>query len=1019
MTEHSLPHFTKEEFENFKTYELAKNKTHRRVEILSLVVSGILLFFYYHIRNYFLGSDFNYLTGWEQFSHLKAFAFQFCFFYFEFVLAVLITSLCGKTCGAIFVWFVFNVTTLSNSNGFSYGLLVMLAAALIANLPARRRWFYSFPKTLLAILVMTLVMGTALGTVFSIYLVGIPDKKELVPILIFLALYVSFMIATISSLLLYLYHRFMPQKIKKLFPESDFSSPEIRRFQKQIVKNRKNHIGGKIICVIIVGSVLVMMVAAGVAGALLNELNNVPSEAESCAFMTKLVQVIVLETIPWIFLVTDFIRVWVAGPLILMSMAVQESSEHQKNPSYEIIADINKLEIENKDEIGVLYDSLKRADGHLHAYLKSVEEKIELEKNLVSAKAASEAKSTFLSSMSHEIRTPINAVLGLDEMILRECDDKTIRSYAQDIQSSGKSLLSIINDILDFSKIEAGKMEIIPADYDLSVMISDLVNMTAGRAESKGLNFIVNVDENMPHKLHGDEARIKQCILNVLTNAVKYTPAGSVTMNIGFEKRDDENIFLKTQVVDTGIGIKEEDLKKLFSPFERIEESRNRSIEGTGLGMSIVKNLLAAMGTHLDVKSVYGKGSDFSFSVAQGVTDWEKIGNYEETKQKFADAQNSYQESFQAPEAKILVVDDTPMNLTVMKGLLKATRIQIDTAENGIVGLEKARSQKYDVIFIDHLMPKMDGLEMLAELKKTAGLNDGTPCIALTANAISGAKEMYLDAGFTSYLSKPIDSAQLEAMLQEYLPSERVLHKGDAGFEEKESVVEPAVVSTSSTTVAPNQSDSLFASIFALDSAQALKNCGSAEVFLQAAENFYESIEEKSAQIEQFAATSDWKNYTILVHALKSSARLIGAMELSEKAKELEALGNEAQKEAAEAITEIREKTPGLVENYRAYLSKLAPLVGKTVISSTSDGFVQASSSASVGKPALTEEKLLDAFSALTEVVSAFDFDTADSIIAELDGYEIPSQYEAQFKQAKKAIRDVDAQKALKVLAVK
>ena len=612
------------------------------------------------------------------------------------------------------------------------------------------------------------------------------------------------------------------------------------------------------------------------------------------------------------------------------------------------------------------------------------------------ANRANKAKDNFLSSMSHEIRTPINAVLGLDEMILRECADKTIRGYAQDIQSSGKSLLSIVNDILDFSKIEAGKMEIIPVDYDLSVMISDLMNMISVKAETKGLQFIVNVDERTPQNLHGDDTRIKQCILNILTNAVKYTPAGSVTMNIGFENSSRNKIILKVQVIDTGIGIKAEDLQKLFSPFERIEEKRNRAIEGTGLGMSIVQNLLTAMGSRLEVQSEYGNGSNFSFAVEQEVTDWKPIGNYAQAKANRAEAAASYTESFQAPNAKVLIVDDTPMNLTVMKGLLKQTRIQIDTAQDGIRGLEKARAEKYDLIFIDHLMPKMDGLEMLSTLNKDGGKSAGMPCIVLTANAISGAKEMYLAAGFSDYLSKPVDSAKLEALLQSYLPRDKVLHKGDTGFAEK--AILHRSVSQNDDRIA---GDPVFLSVFGLDSNAALKNCGSVDTMLQAVQDFYNAIEEKSSQIERYAKTNDWKNYTILVHALKSSAWLIGAASLRDCARELEALGDKAQDGDASAQARIIQQTPILIAGYRAYSKKLSPLC---------------SAETETQLPSISEEKLTEAFSALSESVTAFDFDTADAIIAELADYKIPVPFSKQYDQITAAIRAVDRERTLELL---
>ena len=403
----------------------------------------------------------------------------------------------------------------------------------------------------------------------------------------------------------------------------------------------------------------------------------------------------------------------------------------------------------------------------------------EMKKEAERADAASEAKSSFLSNMSHEIRTPINAVLGMNEMVLRESDDQqSVIEYSENIRTAGHTLLGLVNDILDFSKIEAGKMEIIPADYDISSLINDLVNMIQTRADDKGLQLKLDFDEKMPKHLNGDEVRIKQVVTNILTNAVKYTKKGSVTFRIGYERISDdpEGVFLDFSVSDTGIGIKPEDMSKLFSEFERIEEKRNRNIEGTGLGMNITKRLLEMMGTSLKVESVYGEGSTFSFRLRQKVVSWEELGNYEAAYRASLSERKKYRETFTAPDAVVLVVDDTPMNLTVFKSLLKTTKVQIDTADGADEGLALARDKKYDILFIDHLMPEKDGIEMLHELRTgTNHPNLKTPAICLTANAISGAKERYLAEGFEGYLSKPVEGAALEASLIKYLPPEKVV----------------------------------------------------------------------------------------------------------------------------------------------------------------------------------------------------------------------------------------------------
>ncbi len=398
------------------------------------------------------------------------------------------------------------------------------------------------------------------------------------------------------------------------------------------------------------------------------------------------------------------------------------------------------------------------------------------------AVAANEAKSTFLSNMSHEIRTPINAILGMNEMVLRECSDDTILAYSESIKTSGNTLLGIINDILDFSKIEAGKMDIIPVDYELASVLNDLVNMVQTRADSKGLLLEAKCSSNMPSILHGDEIRLKQIITNLLTNAVKYTEKGKVVFSVDYKEIEDqpEYIILCVSVRDTGIGIKPEDINKLFSEFERVEEERNRSIEGTGLGISITQRLLSLMGSTLRVKSVYGEGSVFSFELKQRVVKHDPIGEFAASLKNPGDVHKVYKAKFYAPDAQILSVDDTPINLLVFKSLLKKTGVQIDTAESGDECIEMANKKKYDIIFLDHMMPRKDGVETLREMQDTENfLNAGTPVICLTANAISGARESYIADGFSDYLTKPIDAGRLEEMIMELLPPEKLKQPAD------------------------------------------------------------------------------------------------------------------------------------------------------------------------------------------------------------------------------------------------
>ncbi|MBO6134064.1 MAG: response regulator [Lachnospiraceae bacterium] len=397
-----------------------------------------------------------------------------------------------------------------------------------------------------------------------------------------------------------------------------------------------------------------------------------------------------------------------------------------------------------------------------------------LQRQKVDSDASNKAKSAFLANMSHEIRTPINAVLGMDEMILRESREENILSYAKDIQTAGKTLLALINDILDFSKVEEGRMEIIPAEYDLGPMLNDLMNMVNERAVKKGLALSLDLDPNTPYLLFGDEIRIKQCILNLLINAVKYTEKGLVEIQISFSWKDDSNIYLKVRVSDTGIGMKKEDMDKLFAPFSRIEEERNRNIEGTGLGMSITIKLLKLMGSDLIVQSEYGEGSAFSFEVEQRVMSPEPIGSLQShitvTRER---GSKDTERIFKAPGRYVLVVDDNEMNLKVFEGLLKNSEMRIDKAASGEEGMGLINSNKYDMIFLDHKMPGMDGMDVMRKIcENPEGLNRLTPIVALTANAIVGAREMYIAAGFTDFLTKPIQIDKLNELLEKYLPSD-------------------------------------------------------------------------------------------------------------------------------------------------------------------------------------------------------------------------------------------------------
>ena len=396
-----------------------------------------------------------------------------------------------------------------------------------------------------------------------------------------------------------------------------------------------------------------------------------------------------------------------------------------------------------------------------------------MEQLKIEADNANVAKSNFLANMSHEIRTPINAVLGMDEMILREAKEENVIEYAMSIKRAGETLLSLVSDILDFSKIESGKMTIINEPYKVEELIVDVINTFMLRMRQKGLTFVTEIDENIPKVLIGDEVRIKQIALNILSNAYKYTKEGYVKFTVSSTVKGNKCI-LTVSVEDTGSGIKKEALDKLFATFERIDEKKNRHIEGSGLGLNITKNLLLMMGSDIQVKSVYGRGSIFSFELEQTIVNKEPIGKMDLENVKIgADHKNNV--SFIAPQAKVLVVDDNVVNLSVMKGLLKKTQVIVDVASSGAEAIKMTKNKEYNLIFMDHLMPEMDGIETMIRIKEMdVSLNKNTPCIVLTANAISGAKEEYMKAGFNEYMTKPVDVELLDTNLMKYLPEELV-----------------------------------------------------------------------------------------------------------------------------------------------------------------------------------------------------------------------------------------------------
>jgi len=542
------------------------------------------------------------------------------------------------------------------------------------------------------------------------------------------------------------------------------------------------------------------------------------------------------------------------------------------------------------------------------AQYETVKAKIKQDKALEEAKKASEAKTDFLANTSHEIRTPINAVLGMNEMILRETakaekmedvDPKAyqeafsrIRNYSGNVDNAGNNLLSIINDILDFTKIEEGKMDIVEAEYQLSSVINDVSNMIYFKAKEKNLSFVTDIDVDLPDRLLGDVVRVRQVITNILMNAVKYTDEGGISLKISGKREEATSdakkmLLLIVAVQDTGIGISEENIEKLFGKFERVDLEKNSTKEGTGLGLAITKMLLDMMHGDIKVESTYGVGSTFTITIPQKVLSEEPVGNFREKFEKSLGEKKAYHESFHAPEAKILIVDDTKMNLVVATQFLKDTLVQIDTAGGGKEAVEMAFSRKYDVILMDQRMPEMDGEEALRNIKsKKDGPNADTPVICLTADAVVGARERYLSKGFNDYLTKPIDSTYLEMMLKKYIPQEKIEIVTAEEKREGKKIPEAAAGPFKILEEA------------GIDTEKGKTNCGGDETFYRSILlEYLKSAPEKKTDLTKFLEDGDLKNYEILIHSLKSSSATIGAEVPARLARELEAKAGKGDQE--------------------------------------------------------------------------------------------------------------------------
>ena len=600
------------------------------------------------------------------------------------------------------------------------------------------------------------------------------------------------------------------------------------------------------------------------------------------------------------------------------------------------------------------------------------------------AERANSAKSRFLANMSHEIRTPINTIMGMDEMILRE--DATdvpkgyfmsVVNYALDIKSASESLLGLINDLLDMSKIESGKMHLVEQDYDVTELFRSIVTMIRVRSSEKDLSFDVAIDANLPSTLYGDAGKVKQVVLNLLTNAVKYTEKGGFTLTVLSESIQDDTIALRISVKDTGIGVKPEDMDKLFTAYERLDEEKNSGIQGTGLGLDISRRFAELMEGRLWCESVYGEGSEFLFTFRQRIVDKTPIGTF--TERSDDAVKGPYVPQFVAPDARILVVDDNSMNLTVIKGLLKATKMSVTTAGSGEECLDLLSSEDFHVVLLDHMMPGMDGVETVAEIRKN---NTELPVYALTANT-TAEEDFYKSKGFNGYLSKPIDSQALEKAIMKHLPDE---------------LMQKATLDDAVEDLAELPEDKLWLNdLEGLSVGDGIKNSGGISPFLFSLDLFLDTIDTNTKVICGAFDDDDIRMYTVKVHALKSSARIIGANELSALCEALENAGNRGD------IDFIKANHDKMITDYNKWLDKLAPL---------------RESDSSDDREPIPEEELKEAYEALKEVVPQMDYDSVEMILEQLAGYKLPGEDKTRIDELGKLLKLFDWDNMEKLLEV-
>lgn len=612
--------------------------------------------------------------------------------------------------------------------------------------------------------------------------------------------------------------------------------------------------------------------------------------------------------------------------------------------------------------------------------------RIRLHDEEVRANEAIDARNIFISNISHEIKTPINAIIGMNEIILQETEEIQTREYAMDAYTAANSLLTVVNDIFDYSKLEAGNLEVIPGEYSVTDLLYDVVNMTSQRANTKSLNFNVSVNENLPSVLFGDDIRIRQIMVNLLSNAVKYTPKGEVSFKVDYERTPD-GIMLFLEVKDTGIGIAEAEIPKLTGAFQKMNKKNYATnIEGTGLGLSITSRLIGMMGGTIDVTSVLNAGSCFTCAIPQGVVSAVPVGNFDEGLERYA-GRREHHKLFMAPNARVLTVDDNAINRKVFRGALKNTLIQIDEAESGMQALEMTRANTYDIIFMDHMMPVMDGVETLHAIKE----DEGNPCrdvpiVILTANTTSNARANYIAEGFEDFLPKPLAFDALEKMIKRLLPNE--LLEGAA------ALTEFAAEEKASTTLLEKIEgfDFEYASLYISDPELLVdtlldfrRSIDSTMYTLTAQYNDILQCERGSEEL-----TKCMDEYRVSVHSLKGVAATVGALKLSKTAKLLEFAARDGN------LARIKRVHPVLIEALPTYKDRLDVLRKDDEKEMTDD-------------PAFILAWLMPLRNAMVEM----DFDVVDEMMEKINECRYEDELQSMVDELQTAVTNLDEESVL------